>query len=92
MQALTKTRNTESHLPANTSYIYPLIVCTIYSFFSNFFLLSVIAGFVLTIITKELWRPYTPAALLYLFVFQWAQVFTVVHYMDFLDGNFVHNG
>ena len=93
MQALSKTKTQPGvNVPKSNSFVYPFFDCLIYGTFSNYFFLCVIAGIVLSIIVKELWRPYIPAALLYFFIFQWAQVFTVVPYMDYLGGNLDHNG
>lgn len=93
MQAITKPRHTATiSTPRSTSFVYPFFGCLIYGFFSDYFLLCAVGGFVLSIIVKELWKPFIPAALLYFFIFQWAQVFTVVPYMDFLQGNIDHYG
>lgn len=92
MQAISKTKDTSIGVPKNTSFVYPFFACLIYGMFSAHFFLCLIAGVVLSIIVKELWKPFIPAALLYFFIFQWAQVFTVVPYMDFLGGNYDHNG
>ena len=91
----TLTRENTIQLPTtqgNKINIYPLIFCTIYGCFSDYFFLAVIAGFTLTMIISKLWQPYVPPVLLYYFVFHWAQIFTVVPYIDFLDGNVDHNG
>jgi hypothetical protein len=86
-----QTLSTENTLPVNLNSnkinLFPFIACLIYGFFSQYLFLCIVAGLSLTIIVKELWKPNLPLAVLYFFVFQWAQVFTVIPYLDFADPN-----
>ena len=92
MQTLVRENITTYSFKANKINFLPFFGCLIYALFSNYFFLCLIAGVSLTIIVKELWKPYLPLALLYFFIYQWAQVFTVIPYLDFLNGSFDHDG
>jgi hypothetical protein len=83
MEALSATGKLKSSSPSQVNYVYPFFFCVLYGLISNYLLVCVVAGFVLSIIVKELWRPFLPPVLLYFFIFHWAQIFMVVPYMDF---------
>jgi hypothetical protein len=67
--------------------VVPLLLCTVYGYFSRYFLLSVEAGVVLALITSLMLRPYTPPSLFYFFLFQWIQVFAIIIYADYKNEN-----
>jgi len=67
----------------DTFFVVPLILGLIYGLFSQYLLLSVEAGAVLSIIILLFWKPFVPASLLYFFMYQWLQVFMIVLYADY---------
>ena len=85
MHTLSQVSTPDYSKPNHSGLIYVIFAFLLYGFFSDYFVITLIAGLVLALIIKELFRPFIPAALLYLFIFQWAQVFMVVPFVDSLD-------
>ncbi len=61
-----------------------LVLFFLYGLISQYFMLTILAGYVLVILLKSLWKPFTPPVLLYFVGLQWLQVFTSILYADFL--------
>lgn len=65
-----------------------LILFILYSFLSQYMLLTVLSGIVLVLIINLLFKPYIPPVVVYLFFFHWTQIFAAILYCDFLDQPF----
>jgi len=61
-----------------------LVLFFLYGLASQYFVLTLIAGYVLVVILKSLWKPFCPPVLLYFISLQWLQVFASILYADFL--------
>ncbi|MBL7683285.1 MAG: hypothetical protein JNK00_07970 [Flavipsychrobacter sp.] len=61
--------------------IFPFIL---YSFFSQYMWITIVAGISFYIILSSLWVKYLPPMLTYLFLYQWIQVFGGVLYSDYM--------
>src|SRR5579875_2870999 len=81
MQALTT--NKKPILVTTQNYFTPFILCTVYGLFSQYLILSMLGGLILTVIFYQFLKPYTPPALFYWFSIQWLQIFAVLLCADF---------
>lgn len=61
-----------------------LVLFFLYGLASQYILLSVLAGYVLVVILKTLWKPFVPPVILFFVGLQWLQVFASVWYADFM--------
>lgn len=72
-------------LKDNTSFITLLLFASVaYGLFSQYLWVSVVGGISLAVIISQLWKPYIPPVLLYLFGYHWIQIFGSVIYADYL--------
>lgn len=65
-----------------------LLIFILYSFLSQYMLLTLLAGVLLVLIINLLFKPYIPPVVVYLFFFHWIQIFGAVLYCDFLGQPF----
>jgi hypothetical protein len=64
------------------------ILFVLYSFVSQYMLLTLLAGIALVLIVNLIYKPYIPPVVVYLFFFHWIQVFAAILYCDFLGQTF----
>src|ERR1044072_5055683 len=62
-----------------------IIAFTLYGFLSQYLFACIIAGIVLAIMIRCLWVPHLPPVLVYIFLYQFLQVFGAIVYGDFLN-------
>lgn len=86
-------RATIKSTQTNKAYIgnvdsYILLLFLLYGLFSQYLFLSLLGGITFIVIVRSLWKPYTPAVLLFFVLFHWVQVFSSLLYADVSDLSF----
>lgn len=75
-----KTQTDKVYIGNVDSYI--LLLFLVYGLFSQYLFLSLLGGIAFIVIVRSLWKPYTPAVLLFFVMFHWVQVFSSLLYAD----------
>lgn len=88
MSDLVRNINRKSYAGGSDAYI--ILFFLLYGLVSQYFVLSAIAGLVLVILVRLLWKPFIPPVLLVFIGFHWVQVFATVLFADFV-GNTLDN-